>query len=374
MAFRRPLTILASLGLVASLTAACSSSGSSSPSTTTAPAANGLGGTPNTVTPAASLSGAGASSAEPFLTRSFYDYGKLNSKVSVNYSPAGSSVGIADIQAGSVDFGQSEIPMSASDLAKATGGAIVQVPIDLGGVAISYNVPGAPKNLHLSGVQLAGIYLGTITDWHQISASIPSGTAIVPVHRADSSGPGYDLDQYLIDTAPAWVTATGTTKASKTWPKSDLGVGQQLNSGVAKYIKQTPGAIGYIEYAYAVQNGFANAALLNKAGNYVAPSTAAITAAGANAANLSSTNFNIVNSPGATTYPLANFSWSLIYQKQTNADKGIALAKLLDWIATTGQQVAPSLGYAPLPVNAQALTHNSLLTLVGPDGKALFTK
>ncbi len=352
--------------------AACSSSGSSSP-TTSSSNTNGLGGTPNTQTPAATLTGAGASSAQPFLTRAFYDYGKLNSKVTVSYNPAGSSVGIADIQANSVSFGQTEIPMSASDLAKATGGAIVQVPIDLGGVAVSYNVPGAPKNLHLSGEQLAGIYLGTIKDWHAIDASIPS-TPIIAVHRADSSGPGYDLDQYLIDTSPAWTKATGSTTASKTWPKADIGVGQQLNSGVAAYIKQTPGAIGYVEYAYALQAKFSNAALLNKAGKYVAPSIESIGAAGANASSLSSTNFNIVNGAGANTYPLANFSWSLVYVKQTNTNTGIALAKLLDWVATDGQAAAASLGYAPLPANARALTHSSLLTLTDSTGKLLFTK
>ena len=308
MASRRPIALFATLGLVATLAAACSSSTSgTAPTTAAASSTMGLGGTPNTQTPAASLSGAGASSAQPFLTRSFYDYSQLNPKVTVSYNPAGSSVGVANIQAGTVDFGQSEIPMSATDLAKATGGPILQVPIDLGGVAVSYNVPGAPRNLHLSGDQLAGIYLGTITDWHQISSSIPSGTSIVAVHRADSSGPGYDLDQYLISTSAKWVAAIGTSKASKTWPRTDIGIGQQLNSGVAKYIKQTPGAIGFIEFAYAVQNGFTNAALLNQAGNYVSPSIASIAAAGANATNLSASNFNIVDGAGATTYPLANF-------------------------------------------------------------------
>jgi len=367
--FLRFSTVVLAAGIVA---AACSSSGSTTP-TSGAPTTPGLGGTPNTQTPAATLTGAGASSAQPFLVRSFYDYGKLNSKVSVSYNPAGSSVGIADIQANSVSFGQTEIPMSPSDLAKATGGAIIQVPVDLGGVAVSYNVPGAPKGLHLSGEQLAGIYLGTIKDWHAINPSIPS-TPIIAVHRADSSGPGYDLDRYLIDTSPTWLTTIGTTTPSKTWPKTNLGIGQQLNSGVAAYIKQTPGAIGYVEYAYALQAGFSNAALLNKAGNYVAPSIASIGAAGANAVNLSATNFDIVNGAGAVTYPLANFSWSLIYVKQANRDTGTALAKLLDWVATDGQSVAASLGYAPLPANARALTHSLLLTLTDSTGSLLFTK
>lgn len=376
------LAVLSVLGLTLAACGSSSSSGSSTTATSTSAATAGsssapggtLGSASNTSTPAASLTGAGASSAQPFLQRVLYDYGRQNPKVTVNYNPAGSSVGISDIQAKAVDFGQSEIPMSASDLAKATGGAILQVPIDLGGVAISYNVPGAPKNLRLSGNQLARIYLGQVTDWHQVDSSIPSGTTIVPVHRADSSGPGYDLDQYLIDTSPAWVSATGTTTASKTWPKTNVGIGQQLNSGVANYIKQTSGAVGYVEYAYALQNHFENASLLNRAGSYVAPSITSIAAAGANATNVSATNFNIVYGPGSGTYPLANFSWSLLYQRQGTTNTGIALGKLLDWTASTGQRNSVPLGYAPLPSNVQAVAHDTLLQLQTSTGTPLFSR
>ena len=378
MPIRRIPTLLA-VGAMALLAAACSSaSSSSSPSstsTTSSSSAPGgtLGGSANTSAPAASLTGAGASSAQPFLTAAFYDYNRSNHNVTVNYSPAGSAVGISDIQANTVNFGQTEVPMSASDQAKATGGTVLQVPIDLGGIAISYNVPGAPKNMHLNGNQLAEIYLGTVTDWHQIDSAIPSGTSIVPVHRADSSGPGYDLDQYLIDTSPAWVTAIGTTKASKTWPKTDIGVGQQLNSGVANYVKATPGAIGYVEYAYALENNFTNASLLNASGSYVAPSVSSIAAAGQHATNLSPTNFNIVNEMGSATYPLANFSWTLIYQKQTVTNTGTVLGKLFDWVATTGQRSALPLGYAPLPANVQAVAHSTLLRLEDASGTVLFS-
>jgi len=376
---RVPALVLSAL--VALAAAACSSSSSSSTSslaagtTSSGSVAPGgtLGGSANTSTPAATLTGAGANSAQPFLTRAFYDYNQSNHNVTVNYSATGSAVGIADIEANSVSFGQSEIPMGAADQAKATGGPILQVPIDLGGVAISYNVPGAPKNLHLNGNQIAGIYLGTITDWHQIDSAIPSGTMIVAVHRADSSGPGYDLDQYLIDTSPAWVSAIGTTTASKTWPKANIGIGQQLNSGVATYVKQRPGAIGTIEYAYALQNNFTDAALLNKSGVYVAPSITSIGAAGLQATSLSAANFNIVNEPGTGTYPLANFSWSLLYQKQPVTNTGIALGKLFDWVASTGQRNAAPLGYAPLPANVRAVAHTTLLQLQDGGGVALFS-
>jgi len=372
----RRIPALAAVVAVALAAAACSSNSSSPSSTSSSSSSSAPGGTlgtDDTSTPAASLTGAGASSAAPFFTRAFYDYNRSNRNVTVNYSPAGSAVGISDFQANTVDFGQTEIPMSPSDQAKATGGAVLQVPVDLGGVAISYNVPGAPKNLHLNGNQLAEIYLGTVTDWHQVDSAIPSGTAIVPVHRADSSGPGYDLDQYLIDTAPAWVSAIGTTTASKTWPKSDVGIGQQLNSGVANYVKATTGSIGYVEYAYALENGFTNASLLNKSGEYTAPSVSSITAAGGQATNLSASSFNIVNEPGAGTYPLANFSWTLLYQKQSVTDTGIALGKLFDWVTTTGQHNALPLGYAPLPANVRAVAHTTLLELQGASGTALFS-
>ena len=372
---RLPFLAAAALALAA---AGCSSADSASTTTTTAGATGAVGGTlgakADISTPTAGLTGAGASSAQPFLTRVFYEYSLANHGVTVNYSPAGSAVGITDLQSESVDFGQSEVPMGASDVAKAEGGTVLQIPVDLGGVAISYNVPGAPKDLHLNGTQIAGIYLGTITDWHDIDASIPAGTTIVPVHRADSSGPGYDLDQYLIDTATAWVSAIGTTTASKTWPKSNIGIGEQLNSGVATYVKQTPGAIGFVEYAYAEQNGFTDAELLNEAGDYVSPSTSSIAASGERASDLSSSNFNIVNEPGATTYPLANFSWTLLYERQSDTHTGTALGKLFDWISSTGQKYATALGYAPLPADVQAVAHRTLLQLEGPTGAELFAQ
>ena len=377
---KRRLSVLATVGSLACAAAACSSaaSGSSATTPTTSDSARAtgsagvLGGAADTSTPVASLTGAGASSAQPFLTRAFYDYSRSNHDVTVNYSATGSAVGISDIEAGAVSFGQSEIPMSASDQAKATGGPILQIPIDLGGVAVSYNEPRAPKNLRLSGAQLAGIYLGTISDWHQIDSSIPSGTTVVAVHRADSSGPGYDLDQYLIDTSPTWVRAIGTTTASKTWPKANIGIGQQLNSGVASYVKQTPGAIGYVEYAYALQNNFTNASLLNMSGSYVTPSIASIGAAGARVTNLSASNFDIVDESGSTSYPLVNFSWSLVYQKQAVTNNGIALGKILDWVASAGQRNALGLGYAPLPAGVRAVAHATLLQLQDSSGTALF--
>lgn len=390
---RGTLAFGAALALAATAVTGCSSSkkaagtggtsattaAASTTPTTSANAATSLGGGNDLVTTAAvTLDGAGANSVDPFFERVFYDYHAANSKTTINYSPAGSSVGVKDIQQATVDFGDTEIPMSSSDLAKAKG-PVLQIPVDLGGVAISYNLPNGPKNLKLDGSTLAEIFDGSITKWNAAAiaalnpgVSLPT-TKIIPVHRADSSGPGWDLDDYLLLTDPGWSTTIGATKPSKTWPLASVGVGEQLNSGVADYVKQTPGAIGFVEYGYALQAGFVNAALENKAGDYVSPSIDAIAAAGDQATSLSASDFSIIDEPGATTYPLANFSWTLLNQKQTNTAKGLAAGKLFDYVVTTGQQVAPSLGYAPLPASVVTLAEQTIATLETSSGTPLFT-
>jgi phosphate transport system substrate-binding protein len=331
--------------------------------------------TPSAVT----LTGAGANSIEPFFETVFYAYSQKNPNTTVNYSPAGSSVGVTDIQQATVNFGDSEIPLTSAQLAAATEGTILQIPVDLGGVAISYNAPGVPTNLKLNGATLAGIFDGSITNWDSPQIATVSGVAnlpnlaIKPVHRADASGPGYDLDQYLIDTSPAWVSAIGTSTPSRTWPLATVGIGEQLNTGVATYISQTSGSIGFVEYGYALQNGFVNAALLNAAGSFVAPTETSIAAAGAEATSVSATDFNVVNEVGAGTYPIANFSWTLVYQKQSGTTTGIALGKLLDWVVTSGQQDAAALGYAPLPTNVASLAQTTIRELESSAGTPLFT-
>jgi phosphate transport system substrate-binding protein len=353
------------------------SSGSCS-SSTSSPAPGGtLGGDCDTRTPTLKLTGAGANSIQPFYERAFYYYNQANKGVSVDYSPVGSSVGITDVQQNTVQFGQSEVPMPSP--ATGTAGTILQVPVDLGGVALSYNIPGVDTGLKLDGPTLGGIYTGAITNWDDPAiAGLNTGVKlphlpIVAVHRADSSGPGYDLDQYLVATGgTAWTSKAGT-KAATRWPIASIGVGQQLNTGVASYIQQTQGAIGYVEYAFAQKSKFNNVALKNASGAFVAPTLDSIKAAGAQATNLSAANFNIVNGGGAATYPLANFSWALLYQKQASTNVGIVLGKLFDWVTTTGQQQAAPLGYAPMPDNAVTLAHTTLLTLQTASGQPLFS-
>ena len=364
--------------------AGCGSSGSKASSPTTAPVASSdaaarLGAAYDTVTASSvTLNGAGANSIDPFFEKVFYDYHQANPKTTVNYSPAGSSVGAKDIEADTVDFGDSEIPLASTDLAKATAGPILQIPVDLGGVAVSYNLPGVASGLKLDGPTLAAIFDGTITKWNDPRIASVSGNrhlpglAIVAVHRADSSGPGWDLDAYLLKTSPEWAAKVGTAKPSKTWPLAQVGLGQQLNTGVANYIHQTPGAIGFVEYGYALKAGFANVAVENQAGAFVAPSLGSIGAAGSQAGGLSASNFSIIDEPGTASYPLANFSWTLVYQKQADQAKGQALGKLIDYVITTGQKQAPALGYAPLPSNVVSLAEQTLAQLETSTGSALF--
>ncbi len=361
------------LGLAAVLAAPCWASLSSS-------ASQALSGSSSKAKPvirltefvapgAITLNGAGANSIAPFFTKVFYNYEQLHSKVTINYSPAGSSVGIKDIQENTVDFGDSEIPMSSSAQAAATGGAVLQVPVALGGVALSYNVPGAPNGLHLDGPTIAAIFDGAITKWNDPAIAKVSGVpnlpdlAIVPVHRADSSGPGWDLDQYLIKTSPKWVTKVGTSKASTSWPLPDIGEGEQLNTGVATFVKATAGAIGFVSYGYASKAGFTNAAVKNGSGSYVRPTSYTIGQAGAQATHLSATKFSIIDESGPSTYPLANFSWTLLYKKQASAAKSAALDNLFYYVVTTGQLQAKSLGYSALPSNVVQLAKATLSKL-----------
>ena len=368
----------------ATVKAATATTTTAKPATPTNAAASTPGGslsTGLTSTPSAALTGIGSSSIVPFYGKALYEYHAANSAVTVNYSGSGSGPGVTAIEQNTASFGQSETPMTAAQLA-ASKGPVLQVPVDLGGVSLSYHVSGVAGGLKLNGPVLAQIYLRQVTTWNApaIAALNPGvnlpNENIIPVFRTDTSGPGYDVDQYLIDTSTAWTSAIGTTSPSTTWPtagRASGDTGEDLNAGVATYIQETEGAIGYVEYSYALQANFTNAAVANPAGAYVTPSVGTIANAGAQAASLSATNFNIINAAGAQAYPLANFSWALVYQKQASTNTGIVLGKLFQWIITTAQGYSSGLGYAPLPANAVAVAHQTLLGLETSSGSPIFT-
>jgi phosphate transport system substrate-binding protein len=340
--------------------------------TTTAPTAaptanNALGGANDFNTPAASLTGAGSTFDQPLFARQFYDFNKADSKVSVNYASVGSGTGETDILAGSVNFGASDVPEPAGTTG--SGGAILQIPVVLGGIAMAYNEPCLGKNVHLTGTQIAQIYSGKITDWNTIDSSCPTGSAIEPVYRADSSGTSNAFTHYLtsVDAADWPASLDGKQPA---FPKGEGGNG---NAGVAGDVQGGAGTIGYVELAYALQSGLNYAAVENSSGAYVVPSSASVAADAAAFPAVSATNYLIVNGSGAGSYPISTYSWVIVYQKQSNTNNGIALGKMLDWMATTGQSDSAAIGYVPLPSNIQSLAEATINQMQNSSGQPLFS-
>ena len=360
-------------------TAPAAKSSSSPKASSTAPGTNcatSLTQTCDTQDASASLTGAGSTFDQPLFSRAFYTYSKANSKVSVSYASVGSGTGISDIQSQTVDFGASDVPLSP---ASGNGGAILEIPVALGGEAIAYNVPGVHQGLHLTGTVLAGIYLGKITMWNDAAitalnpgVNLPNQT-IETVHRSDGSGTSYIFTDYLNHVNPAWSSSGPGVSKSPTWTKGNPNnLGGNGNPGVAADVANTQYSIGYVELAYALQSALTYAQMQNAAGTYLYPTLSSVSAAASQFPSVSYTNFSIVNAPGSGSYPICGYSWGLVYQKQTNQSRGIALGKLFDWESSTGQNQASAIGYAPLPANVQALSHSTILQMQY-NGKALFT-
>ena len=326
-------------------------------------------------TPKANLTGAGSTFDQPFFTLAFYDYYKLNPNVTVAYASIGSGGGIAQFQANTVNFGASDVPMAASDLAMDTGGAALQIPVDLGGEAISYNLPGIKGGLHLTGSLLANIYLGKVKNWDNIAiAKLNPGVdlpklGITVVHRSDGSGTTYIFTNYLATVSKPWASGPGVGK-SPDWP---VGVGGKGNEGVAGEVEDIKGSIGYVELDYALESKFTFAAMQNAASKFVLPSIKTVAADAAEKPDVSPTDFAIVNEPGAASYPISGYSWALVYVKQTNTDVAIALARVLDWLTHAGQADAQSLDYVPLPANIQALAQTDIAQILTPAGAEAWT-
>ena len=384
---RRAASLLAAGLAAAALLAACSSSSSSSSTTSTTASPGGTLSANNAAflaadlkAPAGSLNASGSTFVQPFFASAFYAYTAKNQGLQVNYQGVGSGAGITAFQAGTVAFAASDVPMGASDLAKvpATSGPVVQIPDILGGVTVSYNLPGVSDRLKLDGPTLAGIFDGSITKWNapQITATNPGVTlpsnAIVPEVRADSSGTTYIFSDYLTAANPtAWTLGASKTIA---WPSS--AVQSPKTSGVAASIKSTPYSIGYVELSYAIQNKFTYAAIKNSAGNFVVPTRASGAADADQKTGVSATDFSIVNQAGAASYPISGYSWAILLQKQTSATTGAQVVKVLDWTTHTGggQDLAAGLGYVALPPAVQNQNRTTLLTVTGPSGQTLLTK
>ncbi len=296
--------------------------------------------------------------------------------MTISYAAVGSSAGIAAISARQVDFGASDVPMTASEQAAAQGGPITQVPVDLGGEGIAYNLslPSGAR-LRLTGPVLAAIYLGQISHWNDpaITALNP-GLSLPPaqinvVHRSDGSGTTYIFSNYLSSVDPAWAAKVGTGK-TLSWPAGEPAEG---NGGVATAVNRTLFSIGYMEQAYSQGLLLPFAAIRNQAGNYVIPSAQTVTADAAQKPAITPTDFSIVNQPGATSYPISGYSWALVYTHQPSQATGQALVAMLDWLTHDGQAYAAANGYVPLPAGIQQLAHTMLQQVTGPTGTHLLS-
>ena len=299
------------------------------------------------------INGAGATFPQPIYTKWFDAYSKVDTSVQFNYQGIGSGGGQKQILAETVDFGASDGPMSDDNLAKAPR-TLWHIPTVAGAVVVSYNLPGNPK-LKLDGATLANIYLGKITKWNDPAITAQNSGVdlpaqdIVVVHRSDGSGTSYIFTDYLSSVSSEWKEKVGKN-TSVNWP---VGLGGKGNAGVTGQVKQSPGAIGYVELAYAKQNSLPYADMKNSSGAYISPSIESVVEALATATIPEDFRFSMVNPPGEGAYPIAGTTWLLVYEHQKDASKGKKLVDFLGWALTKGEAIAPSLDYAPLPEDLQ---------------------
>ncbi len=302
------------------------------------------------------INAAGATFPAPIYQKWFEEFHAAHPDVQINYQPIGSGGGIKQLQEGTVDFGASDMPMTDQQLS-ATKVRPLHFPTVLGGVVLTYNVPGVTQSLKFTPDIIAGIFLGHITKWNdaRIKAenggiNLPSADIIV-IHRSDGSGTSFVFTDYLSKVNSEWKSKVGAN-TSVQWP---IGLGGKGNDGVAGLVKPTPGAIGYVELIYAVQNKMPYAQIKNAAGKYVTASFDTITAAAGSVSNMPKDfRVSITNSPGANAYPVSSFTWLLIPSHIPDPAKRKNITEFLQWMLGAGQKDAQPLSYAPLPKSVVA--------------------
>lgn len=322
------------------LLAACSGSDRTATSSS-----GGAGGT-------VQINGAGATFPNPIYSKWTSEYNKLHPNVRINYQSVGSGAGIRQLISRTVFFGASDQPMKDEQL-RAAPGPILHFPTVLGAVVPIYNLPGVTAELKFTGPVLADIVLGKITTWNDPALVTLNPGVTLPsmpltfVHRSDGSGTTFVWADYLSKVSPEFKSTVGAD-AALNWP---TGVGAKGNEGVAGFVKQTPGSLGYTEPAYANQNQIAFAPVQNAAGQFVKASAEAVTAAAAGAAAQMPADFrvSITNPPGLSAYPIASFTWMLFYENPQDKAEAKAMVDFMKWALTDGQRFVPELGYAPLP-------------------------
>ncbi|HEY1902062.1 MAG TPA: phosphate ABC transporter substrate-binding protein PstS [Terracidiphilus sp.] len=298
------------------------------------------------------LTGAGATFPEPIYAKWFSEYSAAHPGVEINYQAIGSGGGVRQMTSGLVDFGASDMPVADEQLA-ASKVKLVHIPTVLGAVVPSFNVPGVSE-IKFSPDVLADIYLGKITNWNDAriakdnaGVSLPN-LKIIVVHRSDGSGTTYIFTDYLSKVSPEWANGPGKG-SSPAWP---VGVGGKGNPGVAGLVRQLPGAIGYVELLYALQNHITYGEIKNAAGNWEKASIEGVTEAAASIKQMPGDyRVSITNAPGKDAYPISSFTYLLVPIKFPDQAKGKVIKDLLSWIITSGESEAPALSYAPLPKN-----------------------
>ena len=296
------------------------------------------------------LTGAGATFPYPIYSKWFSEYSAAHPGVEINYQSIGSGGGIRQVTAGLVDFGASDGPMTDEQLA-ASKVKLIHIPTVLGAVVPIFNVPGI-NDIKFSGDVLADIYLGKITMWNDARVAkdnpgvkLPDQKIIV-VHRSDGSGTTYIWTDYLSKVSSDWASGPGKG-TSPSWP---VGVGGKGNEGVAGLVRQLPGAIGYVELIYALQNKISFGEVKNAAGNWERASIAGVTEAAASVKQIPADyRVSITNAPGKDAYPISSFTWLLIPVHSTDPAKGKVIKDMLSWIINSGENEVTALSYAPLP-------------------------
>jgi phosphate transport system substrate-binding protein len=323
---------------------------------------------------AADISGAGATFPYPIYSKWAQAY-KTTSGVGLNYQSIGSGGGIKQIKAKTVDFGASDMPLEPKELNEA---GLMQWPMVMGGVVPVVNVPGiGPGQVKLTGAVLADIYLGKITKWNDPALTrlnpgvkLPA-TAISVVHRSDGSGTTFIFTHYLAQVSPEWKQKVGEN-TSVSFP---TGVGGKGNEGVASYAGRIPGAIGYVEYAYALQNKLAYTLMQNAAGQFVKPDSDSFQAAAANADWSKAPGFYLLltNQPGAKSWPITGATFILFYKQQEKPETAREVLKFFDWAYKNGDKMAEQLDYVPMPDKVVSLVQKTWSTEIkGADGKPVW--
>jgi len=298
------------------------------------------------------INGAGATFPNPIYSKWFSEYNKLHPNIEINYQSIGSGGGIRQLTAQTVFFGATDGPMT-NDQIFAAGAPILHLPTVLGGVVPIYEIPGMTGEIRFTGKVLADIYLGRITKWNDpaIKSANPNlnlpNMDITVVHRSDGSGTSYIWCDYLSKVSPDYRKTVGVA-TSVNWP---VGVGGKGNEGVSGLVKQTPGAIGYVELIYAVQNKISYGSVQNASGEFVRATTETVSNAAAQAAKAMPKDFrvSITNAPGHDVYPVSSFTWLLFYENPKDKERARIMKDFVKWALTEGQRFAPELGYAPLP-------------------------